>query len=161
LRTRDKEQNVSTHHPDQSKGFLTDDYQHIKLSSSWQLKTNKFIEFLWSDPIYNRPNVCDYVIMPAVVDFKYQHDAFINMVFQYRDEPYEVNFQPGQPIVMLTPLDQSYTFTIKHHLVDPAQVEPLGAVSNFRSDKRYSGNKKIIEAADKRDAMKKCPFHLK
>jgi len=161
IQTKDTSQGVSSHHSAQSEGFLTDNYQHIKLSSSWSFKTNKFIEFLWSDPIYNRPNICDYTIMPGVIDFKYQHDAFINLVLEYKNDPYELEFKPGQPLVMLTPLSQDYNITIKHHLIDKSKEEPLGEVSTYDSERRYPENKKIIQAADKRDEMKKCPFHLR
>jgi len=78
---------ITEHPPEQYQGFLDDSYQHIKLSNPWALKTNKFVEFIWTDPTWSRSNLFDYSVLPGVVDYRYQQDAHINLFFQYLKEP--------------------------------------------------------------------------
>jgi hypothetical protein len=148
------------HHPNlQFKGMVEDDYADLKIFIPWKLKTNKFVNFFWSDPVWNRSNVLDYTVMPGVVDYKYQFDTPVNMFIKYKDVKQELNFTVGKPLVMLAPLSDC-NIKIKHHIIDTLKFDYL---SDFCDGplKHYKLKKEIIQAAEKRDAMKKCPFHLR
>jgi hypothetical protein len=160
---KDPNETVLWHDRDQFAGFVSNEYQHVKFLSPWKFKTNRFIEFMWSDPIWNRQNVLDYAVLPGVVDYKYQFDTPVNFMFKYTDKPYSINFSFGDPFVILAPLADC-SIKIKHHLVDKHTVLMRSfpnASSIGPSDEKYKRNKKLIDAAEKRDAMKRCPFHLR
>jgi len=153
---------INIHGPNQFTGFVTDDYQHAKINSVWRFKTNKFVEFIWGDPIWNRSNLLDYTILPAVIDFKYQEAAAINLFFQYKKDPYEISFNLGDPLVHLAPLSD-YKIKIAYHQMDPQENLAYTFLCNkfSKTDLRYPSNKKVIDATDKRNAMTRCPFHLR
>jgi hypothetical protein len=159
IKALDSEKAVE-HNRIQFEGFLQDDHQHLKFPNPWKFKTNKFINFMWTDPVWNRSNVLDYSILPGVVDYKYQVDAAINLIFKYTEKPHSINFNLGEPLVMLTPLSDC-NIKIKHHLLSKNEVLSLGFVSKSVGENKYKDAKKTIQAAEKRDAMKKCPFHLR
>jgi hypothetical protein len=154
------EEKVMEHEKLQFEDFLSHNYQHLKFSNPWKFKTNKFINFMWTDPVWNRSNVLDYSLLPGIVDYKYQVDAAINLIFKYTEKPYLINLNLGEPLVMLTPL-LDCNIKIKHHLLSKNEVSALGFVSKSRDESKYKDAKKTIQAAEKRDAMKKCPFHLR
>jgi hypothetical protein len=162
-RIRDQNEVAYSHDRDQFEGFVTEDYQHIKLLTPWKFKSNRYVEFLWSDPIWNRQNFLDYAVLPGVVDYKYQFDTPVNLMFRYRETPHVLQFNLGDPFVMLAPLSDC-TIKIKHHLVDKDALLLRSLPNRLFSgpaDSKYKRNKKLIDAAEKRDAMKKCPFHLR
>jgi hypothetical protein len=139
---------------------MLDNYQHIKLSNPWSFKTNKFINLLWTDPVWNRNNFLDYSMLPGIINFKYQSAAHLNLAFKYTDKPYSIDITLGEPLVMLAPLSD-HKIKIKHHQIDKSEFVLISFLSKYQGSKRYKTNKKIIDAAEKRDAMTKCPFHLR
>jgi hypothetical protein len=155
----EKKVTIQHHHNRQFAGMVSDDYTDLKIMSPWKFKTNKFVEFFWSDPLWNKSNVLDYAIMPGVMDFKYQFDTPINFFIKYKEEKQTLNFTTGEPLVMLAPLSEC-NIVIKHHLIEDEKFHYFGDFCNG-TRKHYKLKKEIIQAADKRDAMKKCPFHLR
>jgi hypothetical protein len=155
-----KEKFLFKHFVGQTNGFVEDDHFFTKISPPWKFRTNKFVEFLWSDPVWNRPNPLDYSILPATIDFKYQFDIQVNLLFKYKEAPQNISFSTGQALVMLAPLFDK-AIKIKHHLVDQKITQGLTTVGASATKKSYLQKKQVIKAAEKRDAMKKCPFHLR
>ena len=151
---------VEEHSKIQYEGFMLDNYQHLKFSNPWSFKTNTFVNFLWTDPVWNRNNFLDYSMLPGILNFKYQSAAHFNLAFKYTNKPYSIDITLGEPFVMLAPLSD-YKVKIKHHQIDKSEFVLLSFLSKQNGAKRYATSKKIIDAADKRDAMKRCPFHLR
>lgn len=157
---------VTFHPPRQYTNFIdTDRYQHIKLTQCWRFNTSKYVDFLWSDCTWNRTNF-NYTILPGIMDFKYQAGAEINMLLEYIDEPYDISFSPGQPLVMITPVDQTNTIVIKHHLVTVKEwqaLSPYAAAFRSKKDQQtktgYQYAKEVTDALDHRSKpASKCPF---
>ena len=151
---------ISSHSEIQYKGFIdTSRYQHIKIPSPWYLKSNRFVEFAFTDPIWNRSNVSDYTVLPGVVDYKYQPDTAVNLLIEYTEEGKIIEFCVGEPLVCLTPLTE-VEVDIRTHLIDRKDLGGLvpsnevGLVADI--SKKYSIRKKFINNIDKN--KKKCPF---
>ena len=155
-----KEKFLFKHLNAQTNGFVGDDHFFTKISPPWKFRTNKFVEFLWSDPVWNRPNPLDYSILPATIDFKYQFDIQVNLLFKYKETPQNISFSTGQALVMLAPRTDK-VIKIKHHLVDQKTIQGLGSVGVSSVKKSYLQRKQVIKAAEERNTMSKCPFHLR
>jgi len=157
--SNDDKISISEHLNVQFNKTLNNEYADLKFKIPWYFKTNKFIEFFWSDPVWNRNNILDYSVLPAIVDYKYQFATEVNFIVKYGDVKKTLNFTMGEPLVMLAPLSEC-NIKIKHHIIDTAKYNSL--VGFTASNKQaYKLKQEIIQAADKRDAMKKCPFHLR
>lgn len=154
-----KEKFLFKHLNSQTNGFVEDNYFFTKISPPWKFRTNNFVEFLWSDPVWNRHNPLDYSILPATIDFKYQFDIQVNTLFTYKETPQKINFTTGQALVMLAPRTDKL-IKIKHHLVDQKIIKGLSGVGDSLIKKSYLQKKQIIKAAEERNTMSKCPFHL-
>jgi hypothetical protein len=150
------------HPPEQTTGMYDENlYQHFKFPTAWTLKTNKFVNFVWLDMVWNRREVLDYCVLPGIVDYKYQPDTMVNIIFKYRPEEYTITIPYADPVAMLAPMEDC-SIKIKHHLETYKYVNSVN--SSFYnpetegSAKKYTRNKRFIDNAEKRDAMTKCPF---
>jgi hypothetical protein len=159
FKTSEPKVEVRDHLNPQFKNMVDDTHKDLKIMYPWKLKTNKYIEFLWSDPVWNRSNVFDYTVMPGILDFKYQFDTPVNFFVKFKDEKQTLNFTIGEPLVILAPLSDC-NIKIQHHIIDEDKYRSMGDFVMF-SDKKYFIKKQVIQAAEKRDAMKRCPFHLR
>ena len=152
---------LSSHHSEQYQGFVNEDYQHIKLSAPWWVRCNKFVEFMYSDPVWSRPNINDFTVLPGVVDYKYQPTTNVNIMFKYEDKAREIVLHVGDPIAMLTPLTGE-RIKLKHHLIDTKEIErelPTLRIGSTLKNK-YKDRMKFINDKDKSEASK-CPFGFK
>jgi hypothetical protein len=152
-----------SHHPEeQYTGFVNvTEYQHLKLSSCWQFKTDKFMEFAFTDPVWNRQELASYTVLPGVMDFKYQHNTNINLMLPHAhgDKIKTVIINVMDPLVCLHPLTEDH-IDLRHHHVSSEELEslsPATRVSSFaRNGKKYFQGKKLIDRIDSNE--KKCPF---
>lgn len=155
---------LETHSNEQMRGFVGDNYQHIKLLSPWWMKTNRYIEFMMTDPIWNRRELTDYSILPGIVDYKYQSGSHINLMFEYRQLPRSINFKACEPIALLTPLTEE-NVEMKNHLVSSKELSRILSYQKVYFNKmnplnqKYSTIKKFVDEEDqKKDKKTKCPF---
>ena len=148
---------VEWHPKSQFNGFVEDDYQHLKLISPWIFKTNCLVDFHFSDPMWNRKNVSDYSVLSGIVNYKYQMNSHVNIVAQYRSLPRSFSFNPGDPLVMLTPITDGVV-EIKNHLIDWKERQRIDP--HLRLNKTYnsySTSKEFLSAHDERNKSK-CPL---
>jgi len=89
----DKKVAVEDHINVQFENMVNNDYKNLKIRVPWKLKTNKYVKFFWSDPVWNRNNPLDYTVMPGIVDFKYQYDTPTNLFIKYKDVKQILNFK--------------------------------------------------------------------
>ena len=160
ITSRAENSKITSHSPVQYDGLTDKDYQNIKFASPWKLKTNRFVEFFWADPVWNRSNLLDYTAVPGILNFKYQHTAEVNMFVRYEAEARTLDFTIGDPMAIMVPLTEC-NIKIKHHIVDEAKIHGMNSFASTKDTKVYSTRKRVIEEAEKRDAIKKCPFHLR
>ena len=156
---------ITKHPSNQVAGFFDETrFSTFKIETPWWLRCNEPVQFIVCDPIWNRPGILDYSILPGILDFKYQSGTNILGVLEHRDvkeEKKEVIFSPGDPIVLLTPLtDQE--IVLEHHLVTPSELAkylPDLRVGIDNAVNKYNLSKKFINKLDQQES--KCPFGFK
>lgn len=152
-------QEVMIHSRKQFEGFA-DNYQHAKIMSPWSLKTNRFVNFLMSDPVWNRNSLSDYHVLPGVLDFKFQHGAHVNIMMEYRKEPRAFEIPANSPLALITPLTDE-SIEVKCHLVDYndfiKNIPEQFISSKLDPHKKYVKNKAILEKMEEQKKAK-CPF---
>lgn len=89
-------------------------YINIKLLSPWWLKCNQPARWAMLPPIWHMKNPLEWMVVPGMLEFKYQHASNVNLLFKLRPEKYMVKIKAGQPLIHLVPMfDQSWQFDIK------------------------------------------------
>ena len=92
---------------------------NFKMHSPWLIKCEEPINFVWSHPLYSLSTQTDknFDIMPAVVNYKYQHDTNINAVItQEEDHEKYLEIEPLNPLIIMHPMsDRRVKF--RYHLV--------------------------------------------
>ena len=73
---------VSNHIKAQYGSFGKGGISHLKIAPPWILKTNKSVNFLLHDPIWNRENFSSYTVLPGVMDFKYVRHINTNIILE-------------------------------------------------------------------------------
>ena len=132
-----------------------DKYIHLKLLSPWLFKEKTGVQFSWTEPIWNNiSKLTEKHILPANVNYKYQHGTNVNILFPRRDK--QIRLNAGDPLVHILPLTE-HEIEIKTHLVTGEELHKLGWTSQPSSfTNKYRVNKKRIDELEKRKG--KCPF---
>jgi len=147
------------HSKEQFEGFCQEDGLSLKLTSPWRFKTNKFCNFVWSQPIWNnRSLVNKLTVLPGVLDFYYQHGTAINFFCTIpKTDITKVNIEPLSPLVILHPLHDK-KIIIKNHLIDEKEYERINGIWKFiylsEGLTLYRDKKRIKDNLDKSN----CPF---
>ena len=153
---------ISHHHDLQYNNFRDNNVGHFKIASPWGFKTNKFVQFTWHEPVWNYNNF-KVNLLPAVIDFKYQHNTEINFIYQFtknKDEYLDIIFKPRDPLVMLTPLSDE-NIEIKTHLI--SQNEHDTKFTSLRQEPEFFNKSprhlyKMKKHFQEEVESKKCPF---
>ena len=113
----------SSHTPDQFAEFAHEDGNNLKLTSPWLFKTKEDINFTWTQPTWNMRKLLNNVtVLPAVVNFKYQHITNINLFVINKDNTETCKIPPLMPLAILHPLTEKKVI-IKNHLVSKDEWE--------------------------------------
>lgn len=142
--------------------FAKNTGRNIKIRSPWAFKTRSDINFLWTQPTWHmRESFNKISVLPAVVNFKYQHHTHINFFLELGDNEYTVNIPPITPLVMIHPMTEKRV-EIKNHLVDEKEfnrifsIESLILNRNLQDEsKEYERKKQLL---NKIEEIEKCPF---
>lgn len=144
-------------HPHEQRGIYlpNEKYQHIKIGSPWFLKTNESINWQLLQPVYNYNTPDKVVILPGMLNFKYQRQTNVNMIFtRSADVGTKHRFKRGQPLIQLIPYTEK-ELVIKTHLVSQEEITKLNSLSYHSTfHNNYHKMVSILKAKDKR-----CPFH--
>jgi hypothetical protein len=153
---------IESHPCSQSAGFLDENrFINFKILSPWYFNCSHPTQFLMSDPIWNRTGITDYSILPGIMDFKYQSFTNIIGVLESKDQKREINFNPGDPLVLLTPMIEE-DIVLEHYLVTPFELQkylPDLRVGLDDTINKYVTSKKFINKIDQQES--KCPFGFK
>jgi hypothetical protein len=145
-----------TDHPQKQVGTFYDDSNsvHIKIETPWLFKCSTDINWLYSQPVWNQLAGRDFCIPSGVVNYKYQHETNLNILFRRKDQT--VNFQHGEPLAHIIPLTERQ-LKINNHLIGEEEFKKmkyLGAPTMFTNS--YFKRKKIQQAKEAKES--KCPF---
>jgi len=147
---------IASHTPNQTLGFAnTGNYQHIKIESSWHIRTKSNIKFSYTDPIWHKADLNNYTVLPGIVEYRYNRSTATNIMFEYKPDPYTITLTPGTPMALLTPLTGEGV-EWRYHLITPQ--ERLEEHSRFKFGKdsnTFKLKKKFIDDHDEKQA---CPY---
>lgn len=164
-RWQSSNQDVNTdnsHKPNQFLGFAGESGKNIKITSPWALRTKEEIYFTWTQPTWNLRNLlCDLTVLPATINYKFQHATEINFFIVNQQESKKINILPLTPLAILHPLTER-KIKIKHHLVSKEEWLRIFGVDRllFRRSsedavKFYNRKKKLQTMMEEQP---KCPF---
>lgn len=148
----------------QFEGFSGSHGHNIKIMSPWACRTKEEIYFTWSEPLWNMVDYKNTVsILPAVVNFKYNHATEINLYVEQKNEPQECTIPAINPLVILHPLTER-PIKLVHHLVSKDDWFRLFGIDKLimrktsqDSSQIYNNKKKLYQKIEERE--EKCPFH--
>jgi hypothetical protein len=128
-------------------------YQHLKLISPWLFRCDEDIDFLFTEPSWNIDTPEKIQIMTGILNFKYETQSNVNMLFIKQPEVsrYFINF--GQPIAHIIPLTERKVI-LKTHLVDD---ETYSRINGIGKQLKFVGNYRMVKQTVKNN---KCPFHI-
>lgn len=153
---------IDSHPYCQTTGFLDEKrFINFKITSPWHLKCNQPTQFIMSDPIWNRSGITDYSILPGIMDFKYQSGTNILGVLECKEQKRKINFAPGDPLALLTPLIDE-DIILEHYLVTSLELEKHLPDLRFGLNdtvNKYATSKKFINKHNQQES--KCPFGFK
>lgn len=143
-------------------GFAQNYGKNIKIKSPWAFKTKADIGFVWTQPIWsNRESFRHFSLLPAVMNFKYQHHTHINFFVELSDSPITITIPPLTPLVMLHPLTEEKV-EIKTHLVSDKEYERVFSKEDLilnrdlADESREYDRKKAL--TKKIEQIQQCPF---
>lgn len=136
---------------------------NFKIESPWFIKCNEFVNFTWTHPFYNLSNITDknFDLMPAVINFKYQHDTNINYIITLeKDVEKFLEIDPLTPLVIMHPMSNRGV-SFRHHLVSKEEWYQINQLNyyifgNTAKDEsnKYQNKKKLTEKIE----TIKCPY---
>ncbi len=150
-----------SHDSVQFPNFAQDYGKNIKIKSPWAFRTNKDINFTWTQPTWSmRDSFRYFSLLPAVINFKYQHHTHINYFIQLEDSPKTITIPPLTPLVMLHPLTDD-NVEIKTHLVSDREYSRIFSKEDLILNRNLADESKEFErkkALTKRLDTLKCPY---
>jgi len=119
----DHDHSAVIHHKDQIGSHFNDEkFAHLKLVSPWFLSTKEQVYWLWQEPTWNDLYNYDYKVIPAVVEFKYQHATNVNMMFRRKEQTNIHHMEYGTPLAHIIPIADNRKVVLKHHLVEQQEI---------------------------------------
>ena len=153
----------STHGRKSFEKFALDNGNNIKLTSPWGLKTKENINWVWTQPTWNlREHLPIFVVLPAVVEFKYQHATNVNLFVVNEDKFKKTTIAPNTPLVSLHPMTEK-KIVLKRHLVTYEEfLQTLDGVASLFMRRDYFDFSKLYKKKKEfLDKQSKCPFNKK
>jgi hypothetical protein len=150
---------TNSHRYEQFAKYALDDGCNMKIQSPWCIKTKEDLNWTWTQPTWSlRKDLKNFVILPGVVNFKYQHGTNINFFLINENVEKQTIIKPNTPLVSLHPMTDK-EIEIKRHLVDEKEFNRYNNMHNLflhrnsnEHAKMYSQKKNFI------DKMQ-CPVH--
>lgn len=143
---------ISEHSRDQM-GPEFDNLIHLKFHNPWVFNEKSGVEFYFAPAWWNQIKLLSNMfIPPAIVNFKYQMGAEIN-VFLPRIQ-HRLELFAGQPMVQLIPLTE-HNMEVKCHLLSEQEMKKRAGIhAGVRFHNQYKLKKIALQAKEKA----KCPF---
>ena len=99
-------------------------YVNIKLESPWILQCNKDVKWTMIQPVWDQQMPHEQIVVPGVLEFKYQNQANINLIFPVHNTEKEYKIKAGDIIAMLIPnFDNDYDIVCQY--IDKLNVDRI------------------------------------
>ena len=156
----------ASHAREAFEGFALDNGNNVKLTSPWVIQTKEEIQWVWSQPTWNlREHLSTFTILPAVVDFKYQHSTNINLFVTNEEKLKNTVIKPNTPLVALHPMTEKNIIIKKHLVTHEEYIQRVDGVASLflrRNSIDFSKlYKKKKEFLTQKENPSTCPFHKK
>jgi hypothetical protein len=139
--------NAAIHSEAQFNGFLNRaEYGHIKIESPWLLTTKSDLNWIQTQPIYNRKELKNYSLAQGLLNFKLQHTSNIQMFLDLSTDRQFVI--PFNSIFLFTPLSDKKV-VVHRHLITKEQ---------FASKEELSTPSVRINKYSMHRKLPKCPY---
>jgi hypothetical protein len=120
----DKTSAASLHVERQYKGFsVAKTHKQIKLFSPWRFKTKEDLNWLFTNPIYNRQELQNYLFCQGFLNFKHQTATHMQLFLDVSTP--RTYIIPFGSVFLLTPLTDKKV-VIHRHLVSKEYFESIG-----------------------------------
>lgn len=153
--------NVDVHKPEQwGSQWDPSEYTQIKIASPWAFKCNEEIPWVWTAPSWSFDNPESLIIMPGVLEYKYQSNTHINLFFKKYIKEKELNIihlSAGQPMIHLFPLTER-EIEVRNHLVTHDEFRKIYGESNHPFHLNSYGRSKKMKKELENNKRSKCPF---
>lgn len=130
-----------SHHPYHQRAGWMRNMTHWKIHSPYWFKTSYYRRWLFSGAYQQNEKLINnnLYIVNGVIDFYVQHANEINILFPIKPETYIVEFNLGDPLVHLLPLDDD-PIKIKNSLISLEENKKLGTRHPI-----FHGNPKLFK----------------
>lgn len=165
--SNDNVHTTNSHNPLQFKRFAGEHGGNIKLSCPWAFKTKEDLYFTWTQPTWSLRNFTgSLTILPAVVNYRYNHGTEINYFVEAKAHVQEIIIPPLTPLVVLHPMTER-TVVIKNHLVTIEEFNRVHGVHRLLFQRGgpdaigfYQTKKKLIDRIESQNEItqSKCPY---
>jgi len=151
---------AESHQPEMFSSFADKNGKNIKITSPWMLKTKEEVYFTWTEPTWNiRSLVTKISVLPAVINFKYQHATSINLFVELTDKDQKFTIPALNPLVIMHPLTEK-NVVINTHLIDEKEKLKIFGVRRLILRRNgdpvdvYKKKKNLVDQIDRIN----CPF---
>jgi hypothetical protein len=152
-------------------GYTQGDGFNIKFSSPWLFKSKSNIEYVVTQPTWSNRELTDnLVLLPGVVDFKYQFNTNVNFFCRKQSKTVSLNIPAQTPITMYYPLTEDKVI-IRNHLVNDSEFNRIHQDFGFFSNTErkdffglYNRRKQLIDSSEEvkiKPLESSCPFKPK
>ena len=94
---------ASTHPIDSQAPGAWPGYVNVKLTSPWVVECAKPVQWTMIQPVWDQKTPEDYIVIPGNLEFKYQNQSNVNLLFPIPNNTKTYNFRAGESIAMLVP----------------------------------------------------------
>jgi hypothetical protein len=149
----DAESKIDVHPFYQTGSFLLDiGYVHMKIVAPWRFSCKEDIDWHFAQPVWNQEAARDYCVPSGVLNFKYQTNININMLF--RGIPNNIHIPHGHPMAHIIPLSERPVKVHNHFVTEEELRRHSWRSTSFRA--AYYKQKKLMQEKES-----KCPFGFK
>lgn len=124
-------------------------FMHFKVMAPWSLHSKSDVNWLYSHPTFHLGLDVPYNVVPASIEFKYQHGVHVNMMMPIKLTEHII--KAGTAAAHLIPISEK-EIEIKHHFISSEEFDRKYSEHMSHSFIRgYQKTKQILKG-------KECPF---
>jgi hypothetical protein len=138
---------AEVHNPKEYQGFsLTEKYGHLKIHSPWLLSTKEDLNWVYTQPLYNRSSAVDYSMAQGLLNFKRQPAAHLQLFINLENNKQFVI--PFRTIFLLTPMSDKKVVVHRHLITNEQFASKASLATPSTTVNKYKTQIKIP----------KCPY---
>ena len=146
----DQKTPVELHEPTERGTFAPEDKNlHLKLVSPWVICCDEEIYCSWVPATWNNEQMYNVQVLPAIIEYKYQHDTNVNILVKREVETKHYKINLNQPLAHIVPMTDR-KFKIVLHLVSEEELMEKRMKFLPVIEARYEKTKKFLQ---------QCPYN--